>query len=99
MERTARATYRNSGRLMPGNSSVRRMGLGGSLDVHPHHLPDVAVRIFETAAINEAIILLGRWIGAASGATGFADDGVDVVPAVGGKTDQHLAGGPGVRDL
>jgi len=29
-----------------------------SLNVHPHHFPDMAVRIFETAAIHEAEVLL-----------------------------------------
>ena len=42
------------------------------LDIHPHRLEDMAVEVFEAAAVHEAVILLGPWVGLAAGATAFS---------------------------
>jgi hypothetical protein len=42
----------------------------------------MAIEVFEAAAVHEAVILLGPWIGLAAGAHGFLDDRVDVLATV-----------------
>ena len=52
---------------LDGRSSGRSHlahGFLGRLHVHPHHFPDVAVRILEAAAVHEAVILLRAGIDA-----------------------------------
>src|SRR3546814_11903408 len=61
-------------------------------DVHPHYLPDVAVRILEAAAVHEDVILLRDRVDPAACAAGTVNHRVDVFAAVGGDGDKHLAG-------
>src|SRR4051794_22006589 len=61
------------------------------LEIHPHHFPDMAVRILEAAAVHEAVILLRRRIGLAASAAGLADHRVHRFAAVRRDADQHLA--------
>src|SRR5882757_8192560 len=67
------------------------LGVGRGLGIHPHHLPDVAVGIFKTAAIHEAEILLRRRVGGAAHGFRLADHVVHGLAAVGGDADQDLA--------
>src|SRR3546814_4847253 len=83
--------------ILPSSGSIDRVIWSGvglrdlcRGDIHPHHFPDVAVGVLETAAIHEAMILL--WAGislAARGHRRFAHP-VDVFAAIGGDCDQHL---------
>src|ERR1700720_1876003 len=53
------------------------LGCGRRLEVHPHHFPNVAVGILETAAIHKAVVLPGTRIDAAARGLRLADHVID----------------------
>src|SRR3546814_17823363 len=79
-------------------SSLRRRlggGLGGRVGrdrggVHPHHFPDMAIGILETAAVHEAEILRRGRVGLAARLDRLVDLSVDLLAAVGRYAEQDL---------
>jgi len=72
-----------------GNLRCSRL-LGNRLEIHPIHAPEMAIEILEITAIHEVIVILRRRIDHAPGALGFANEIVDLSPAIGRYANQKL---------
>src|SRR5687767_12319433 len=76
--------------LISGILEGRRTGFHGG-GVHPHHFPDMAVRVFEAAAIHEAVFLLWGGIELGAGPPRLFRDRIHRLAAVAGEREQDLA--------
>src|SRR5829696_8480335 len=85
------------GAMRSGCGLVAELGFGRG-DIHPHHLPDMPIRILEAAAVHEAVVLARRRIDHPARRTRLLDRSVNVVSALGRDAEQHLAGLVRIRD-
>jgi hypothetical protein len=95
-------SYREA-RIQPGRKGPARRGEssccsgrdglghlpGGGFGIHPHHFPDMAVRVFKTAAVHEAEILRRGRIDHRADGLRLADNAIDIRAAVGRDADQQ----------